>query len=245
MADLNKLLAKKQKEQKKNTLPTATVENVIGVVKELDITLLQDNPENARKTFNKDKVAALAESIKEKGLLQPVLVRPEGNKYLILAGHMRVRAYKLLNISKAPCIVKETVLSKANMKELTLVENLQRSDLNSLEIAEALYQLKESGLKQVTISQITGYDKSTVSQYLSTYEAVKDKPTLLKTLKDKGVLAAYKTISPRNTSVRVEPHPLSRFSVRINDINDIKQIEQTIKQLNKYTEELKKLLTVD
>lgn len=242
MADLNKLLAKKQKEQKKNTLPTATMENVIGVVKELDITLLQDNPENARKTFNKDKIAALAESIKEKGLLQPILVRPEGNKYLILAGHMRVRAYKLLNISKAPCIVKETVLSKANMKELTLVENLQRSDLNSLEIAEALYQLKESGLKQVTISQITGYDKSTVSQYLSTYEAVKDKPALLKTLKDKGVLAAYKATNPKKNKTLAEPHPLSRFSVRIKNIGDMAELVEVISIVEAYLKNIRKLI---
>ena len=104
----------------------------------IHIERIQPNPGQPRKTFNTESLSELAESIREHGLLQPLVVRPEGGNFLIVAGHRRHRACKLAGVTDIPCIVRET--DDDALLEQSLIENVQREDINPVEEAQC-YQL--------------------------------------------------------------------------------------------------------
>ncbi len=109
-------------------------------VNEVKISLIEANPNQPRKVFEDDKLAELAASIREHGVVQPIIVRPiEGGKYQLIAGERRWRAALLLGLKKIPAVIKH--ISEAEAREISLVENLQREDLNPLEEAEAYREL--------------------------------------------------------------------------------------------------------
>jgi ParB family chromosome partitioning protein len=107
---------------------------------DLKVSLIEANPNQPRKVFEDDKIAELAASIREHGVVQPIIVRPiEGGKYQLIAGERRWRAARLLGLTKIPAVIKH--ISEAEAREISLVENLQREDLNPLEEAEAYREL--------------------------------------------------------------------------------------------------------
>jgi ParB family chromosome partitioning protein len=111
------------------------------------------------------KLAELTESIKAQGVLQPVLVRKDGDGYKLIAGERRWRAAQAAGLKEVPALVREVTESQAF--ELALVENLQRMDLNPIEEAEGYHRLTEEfGLTQEQISQRVGKDRSTVANAL-------------------------------------------------------------------------------
>lgn len=118
-------------------------QNVDGAsVYELPVSEIFPNPKQPRKTFNEAALKELADSIREHGIIQPLVLRTdETGKYIIVAGERRYRAAKLLGLLKVPCIVKQIDDQKA--REISLIENLQREDLNAIEAAEALKELME------------------------------------------------------------------------------------------------------
>ena len=119
-------------------LPGATKEQ--EAVNDIKISLIEANPNQPRKIFEDDKLAELAASIREHGVVQPIIVRPiEGGNYQLIAGERRWRAALLLGLKKIPAVVKH--ISEAEAREISLVENLQREDLNPLEEAEAYREL--------------------------------------------------------------------------------------------------------
>lgn len=132
----------------------------------ISISDIEPNKNQPRKDFDADKLAALAESIRENGVLSPILVTPNKNgTYKIVAGERRWRASKLADLSKIPCIVKD--FDDMKVSELALVENLQRDDLNPIE--EALgyeYLLKAFSLTQEEISKKVGKSRSAVANSL-------------------------------------------------------------------------------
>ena len=118
-----------------------------------------------RKEFRDDKLEALAESIREKGLLQPLVVRRDANGYRIIAGERRWRASKLAGLKEVPVVVREASHDEAFM--LALVENLQREDLSPIEEAEAYRHLvEEQGLSKSEVAKLVGRDRTTVSNTL-------------------------------------------------------------------------------
>jgi ParB family chromosome partitioning protein len=118
-----------------------------------------------RSDFNQEKLNELISSIKEKGVVQPVLARKADVGYELIAGERRLRAAKSLGIDKIPVIVKE--VDDANAMELALIENIQREDLNPIEEARAYQRLvQEFGFTQEQIGQAVGKDRVSISNIL-------------------------------------------------------------------------------
>lgn len=110
-------------------------------VVELPLTEVMPNPDQPRKHFDDDQMMDLVESIKEHGILQPIIVAPKEDKYLIVAGERRWRAASRLDLATIPAIVKE--LSDSQIFELALIENIQRANLNPIEEARGYKQLAD------------------------------------------------------------------------------------------------------
>lgn len=141
-------------------------------VREIPIEQLKPNPYQPRKVFNKEALEELAQSIRAKGVLQPLLVRrakdgqgPGGTMYEIIAGERRWRAAQLAKIHAVPVVIKE--ITDRDAVEIGLIENLQREDLNPVEEAGAFLQLSEEfGYSQDQIAQVIGKSRSHVTNIL-------------------------------------------------------------------------------
>ncbi len=134
-------------------------------VNELSIDLVHANPNQPRKTFNEESLSELAESIKTHGILQPLVVTKMGDYYRIVAGERRFRAAKKAGLEKVPVIIKD--LSEKEVREIALVENLQREDLNPMEESEALYTLlTENNLTQEALAHAIGKSRPAVANSL-------------------------------------------------------------------------------
>ncbi len=132
---------------------------------ELDIEKLKPSSYQPRLKFSKDSIDELASSIKESGILQPVLVVPEGNHYTIIVGERRWRAAQKIGFKKIPSIIRS--MPVAQQLETSLVENIQREDLNPLEIALAYQKLsQELNYTQEDIAEKVGKDRASVANYL-------------------------------------------------------------------------------
>jgi len=131
----------------------------------LPIEAIERNPEQPRKRFDELKLEELAASIREHGVVEPILVRKDGGKYRILAGERRWRAAARAGLKEIPAVVREA--SEREAFELALVENLQRADLNAIEEAEAYDVLvSDHGLTQEEIAKRVGKERSTVANAL-------------------------------------------------------------------------------
>ncbi|MCM3387564.1 ParB/RepB/Spo0J family partition protein [Ureibacillus chungkukjangi] len=124
--------------------PTEAIDNLQtneDQIEKIDLQKLVANPFQPRKTFEDDAIEELAESIKEHGIIQPIVVRKKGKKFEIVVGERRFRAAKLANLNEIPAIVRN--LTEDQMMELAILENLQREDLTPIEEAEAYQSLIE------------------------------------------------------------------------------------------------------
>ncbi len=119
---------------------TANEDRVSSELKQLKITDIIPDPDQPRREFSKEALNALASSIKEHGVLQPIVVTKEDNKYKIVAGERRWRASQIAGLSKIPAIIR--TLDSQNRLELSIIENAQREDLNAIELATAYAKLK-------------------------------------------------------------------------------------------------------
>ncbi len=132
---------------------------------ELDIDQLRPNPLQPRLKFSQDSIDELSRSIKESGVLQPIIVAPEGDGYRIIVGERRWRAAQRIGLKKIPVLIR--TMSNEKQLEASLIENLHREDLNPLEIALAYQKLiQELDLTQEEIAQKVGKDRSSVTNYL-------------------------------------------------------------------------------
>ena len=139
----------------------------IQTKKTIRLSDIEPNRNQPRKNFDDAGISALADSIREHGMLQPILVRPlpNSNNYQIVAGERRWRAARMLSLNEIPVIVRE--LSDLETAQIALIENLQREDLNPVEEAKAFQQLQdEFGMKQEEIAKKVGCSRSSVSNAL-------------------------------------------------------------------------------
>ncbi|MGD1816825.1 MAG: ParB/RepB/Spo0J family partition protein [Pleomorphochaeta sp.] len=138
-------------------------DNTQTSILEIPIDFIKTNKNQPRKNFNSDSIKELSISIKEQGVLQPIIVEEiEGGNYAIVAGERRFRAAKLANLKTIPVIVKK--ITNLNRLEIALIENIQREDLNPIEEANAyLALINETGLKQEDLAQKIGKSRSAIS----------------------------------------------------------------------------------
>jgi ParB family chromosome partitioning protein len=132
----------------------------------LDIARIIPGNQQPRKVFKNMPLQELAASIKEKGVLQPVIVSRTGDgTFTLIAGERRWRASSLAGLKKIPAIIRD--VASADTLEIALIENIQREDLNPVEMAEAFYRLvKDFNLTQEELSSRVGKDRATVANYL-------------------------------------------------------------------------------
>lgn len=133
---------------------------------EIDITQIEPNPNQPRREFDQEALQELASSIRELGIIQPITLRKiDGQKYQIIAGERRWRASQIAGLTKIPAYI--VSVEDQNAMEMALVENIQREDLNAIEIALAYQQLAEtSGMTQAKISERVGKSRAAVTNYL-------------------------------------------------------------------------------
>jgi ParB family chromosome partitioning protein len=133
---------------------------------QIEINKIKPNPYQPRGDFDEDKMEELTLSIKEKGIIQPVVVRRAGDRFELVAGERRFRAAQKLGMEQLPALVLEK-LSKEGMLELSLIENLQREDLNPIDQARGYKRLlEECGLSQKQLSERIGKDRSSIANTL-------------------------------------------------------------------------------
>ncbi|HHY64711.1 MAG TPA: ParB/RepB/Spo0J family partition protein [Clostridiaceae bacterium] len=139
-----------------------TVEEAKNSVVELKINDIDPNTRQPRKTFDQERLEALAESIKEHGVVQPIIVKSEGSRYVIVAGERRWRAAKLAGLKTIPAIIKD--MTSREVMEIALIENLQREDLNPIEEAEAYQRLiEEYSMTQEEVAKLVGKSRTAVA----------------------------------------------------------------------------------
>ena len=132
---------------------------------EISLSDIDPNPDQPRRVFEKEALETLAESIRQSGLLQPLLVTPEGSRYRIVAGERRFRAARMAGLDTVPCIVRE--MSDQERREAALIENLQREDLNPIEEAAGIRDLMEScGYTQELVAKRVGRSRPAVANLL-------------------------------------------------------------------------------
>ena len=132
-----------------------------------DIDKIEANPNQPRSYFDEEKLSQLADSISERGVIQPLLVSPAGgNRYTLIAGERRLRAARIAGEEEVPVVIMETGSDDESL-ELALIENIQRQDLNPMEEAQAYSRLiKEFSLTQEQVAQKVGRKRSTVTNVL-------------------------------------------------------------------------------
>jgi len=196
--------------------PTGPVDpNALRGFVKIAIEDIRRDSDQPRKVFDNHKLKELADSIKEQGVIQPVLVRRDGKGYRLIAGERRWRAAQLAGLKEVPAVVRE--VTEAQAFEMALVENLQRSDLNPVEEAEGYKRLMEEyGLTQELAAQKVGKDRSTVANSLRLLvlpEEVKDMlgqgvldmghaRALLGLSKPAEIVSLARTVAVENLSVR-------------------------------------------
>lgn len=183
--------------------------------KKVDINEIEPDLDQPRKSFDQGKLKDLAESIKKHGIIQPIIVKKSDNCYKIVAGERRWRAAKLAGITDVPVLVKD--LSSKEMKEIALIENIQREDLNVIEEAYAFKELIEKyNLTQEELSKLLGRSRVAITNTIrliklgnEAKEALVQKKILegharlLITLKDEKVQkAVLKTVIEKKMTVR-------------------------------------------
>ena len=172
------------------------------------IAFIQPNPYQPRKTFHAEELESLAASIREKGILQPLVVRKiADNHYELIAGERRLRAAQLAELEKVPVLIKDIAIS--DRLELALIENIQRENLNALEEAEAYAQLiEEFSLTQEMVSKRVGKNRSTVANSLRILQ-----------------LPAYAKTSVSNDSISAGH---ARVLLSLNDESQLKSLHDAI-----------------
>jgi len=169
---LDSLLKVYDEEQAKETKQEKTVERSItnlemrhGDVEKIDINKIYTNPNQPRKTFDKESLNELAESIKIHGLIQPIIVNEMPDGYMIIAGERRFRASKICGLKEVDAVVKN--YTNKQVAEIAIIENLQREDLNPVEVAKGIKQLMEEyGLTQEKVSERLGKSRSAIANSL-------------------------------------------------------------------------------
>ncbi len=152
-----------------NDIKSASDKNadkVVGNIVELDLDVIEVNPFQPRSNFNDDALKELASSIKELGVIQPITVRKlEFNKYQLVSGERRFRASKLVGLKTVPAYIR--IANDQESLEMALVENIQRQDLDPIEIALSYQRLiDEIQLTQEKMSERVGKKRSTITNYL-------------------------------------------------------------------------------
>ncbi|MGN0961805.1 MAG: ParB/RepB/Spo0J family partition protein [Christensenellales bacterium] len=196
------------------------------VVEEIEISLIDNNPNQPRKNFDPSALQELAESIKTYGVIQPILVTKKGDRYMIVAGERRFRASKLADKKTIPAIVKN--FADNEIKEIALLENIQRQDLNPIETARAMKELMDSyGWTQEALADRLSKSRSNVANILRLLTLCPEVIDLI----EKGKLSAGHA---RSLVVVTNPEVQLKLANQvINSKLTVRDMENAVKEVSK------------
>jgi ParB family chromosome partitioning protein len=158
--------------------PAEDVTAVGETVTQVAIASIHPNPLQPRRAFNQERLEELALSIRANGIIQPLVIRRHGEEYQLVAGERRWRAAKLAGAERVPAVIQD--IPDERLLEITLIENIQREDLNPIETAMAFDRLsQELGLSHEEIGQRTGKDRSTIANLVRLLQLPSDLQQLI------------------------------------------------------------------
>ena len=194
----------------------SSIQNQAGLISRINISNITPNPFQPRIDFEKNSLIELSNSIKEHGIIQPITVRKIGrDNFQIISGERRYQASKIANINEIPCYIR--IANDEEMLEMAIVENIQRKDLNSIEIGLSYQRLiEECNLTHEQLSNKVSKNRSTITNFLRLLKlpiviqkALRDSTitmgharALLSFNSEKEILQAYDKILSENLSVR-------------------------------------------
>ncbi|MGD0015139.1 MAG: ParB/RepB/Spo0J family partition protein [Bryobacteraceae bacterium] len=161
---LSALISNRAASKSEQPAPAAPPDRPEGMIR-VAVELIDPNPLQPRTVFQPERLRELADSIQVHGMIQPLVVRPHGERYQLVAGERRWRAARIAGLAEVPAIVQ--AVPDDRLLEITLVENIQREDLNPLEVAHAFDRLaRELKLSHEEIARRTGKDRTTITNML-------------------------------------------------------------------------------
>lgn len=195
-------------------------------VLEIEIGLIDRNEEQPRKNFDEKALKELAHSIKQHGIIQPLILQKTGDRYQIIAGERRFRAARMVGLKTVPAIIKE--YSKQQISEVAIIENLQREDLNPIESAKAIAQLIEQfNLTQEQVADKIGKSRPAVANTLRLLTL----PEIIIKYVEEGKLSAghARTL----LAVENQKQMLELANLAISKKMSVRDLELMVKKLNK------------
>lgn len=201
-------------------------------VLEIDIEKIKANPNQPRKIFDQEALEELAASIKIHGIIQPIILnKQDDGTYLIIAGERRYRAAKLCGLKTVPAVVKN--YTEKQVKEVSIIENLQREDLNPVEAARSIKELMEEyGLTQETVSERIGKSRSNVANTLRLLTLSPEVLNLIESGKlSAGHARCLVVIDDHNEQIRLANHVVSK-NISVRDLEKaVKNITNPTKKI--------------
>ncbi len=218
-----------------NSTADKNADKVVGNIVELDLESIEMNPFQPRTNFNEESLRELASSIRELGVIQPITVRKLAfNKYQLVSGERRFRASKLIGLAAIPAYIR--IANDQESLEMALVENIQRQDLDPIEIALSYQRLiDEISLTQEQMSERVGKKRSTIANYL---RLLKLDPIIQTGMRD-----GFISMGHGRAMVNIESQ-IDQLEVYENIISNklsVRATEQLVKNLNSGTEETPEL----
>ena len=212
--------------------PSQDVTKAVSPDTIVDINKLEPNRKQPRKNFDQESLLELSESIKQHGLIQPILVQDRGTFYEIVAGERRWRASKLAGLKEVPVIIRN--FTEQEIVEIALIENLQRQDLNPIEEAMAYKRLMtEFNLKQDEVAERVSKNRATIANSIR----------LLKLSENVQQMVIDRDISEGHArAILSVENPDEQYKIALKIFNDkmsVRDVEKYIKNLNKPPKEIK------
>lgn len=220
-----------------NKIEEKIIETVVEEeIKEIPLESIRVNPYQPRKTFNEDSLNELAESIKEHGVIQPIIVKKSIKGYEIVAGERRFRASKLAGKETIPAIVRE--FTDEQMMEIAVLENLQRENLNVIEEAEAyLTLMKNLNLTQEKLSKRVGKSRSHITNILGILNLPDEVKKLVKDNKlTMGHARALSKIEDKE-KIKELANMVIAENLNVRNLEEITQEEAIPKKMKQYQKE--------
>lgn len=196
-----------------------------SAVHNLPLNLIHPNPHQPRKKFNEEALRELADSIKEQGIIQPIIVEKDGDRFNIIAGERRFRAARITGLFEIPAIIRK--YTEAEKLEAALIENIQREDLNAVEEAKAYTQLMTTlNLNQEEVARKVGKKRSTIANSLRLLKLPEDMQTAVinNEITAGHARALLSILNPADMRIL--------YSRILNDVLSVRAAEQQASALN-------------
>lgn len=200
-------------------------DNTINNINEIKIKDIRLNPDQPRTNFNEKSLDQLASSINELGLIQPITVKEKEGKFILISGERRLRAFKKLNLNSIPAYIRK--VNDQTSLEMALVENIQRKDLDAIEIAISYKRLvEELKLSNDEMSKKLGKDRSTITNYI---RLLKLDPIIQSGIRDKFISMGH-----GRAIINLESHEKQLFiyeQILKNNLS-VRQTEKRVRNLD-------------